>query len=81
MFGQKRHPKLPHIYRVRARDEPIRVTSHPNQNHTHTSTRDNLTTMAAIDKAVAAIEARGLGEKPKYRATAKKFGVNCTTLS
>jgi hypothetical protein len=68
-------------YRVRARDEPIRVTSHPNQNHTHTSTRDNSTTIAAINKAVAAIKARRLGKKPKYRETAKKFSINCIMLS
>jgi len=52
-------------YRVRARDARIRVTP-DHQNQCLSSTRNNSTTMAPIDDALAAINALELGEKLVY---------------
>jgi hypothetical protein len=45
------------------------------------STRNNSTTMASIDDAVAAIELLEDGEYFTYQAIADQFGVNRVTLS
>ena len=71
-------------YRVCARNEPVRVTSHPNTTTLRvvpTSTRHNATTMSPIQEAIEYLESRGPGDKFSYRKVAEKFGVNRTTLS
>jgi len=50
-------------------------------NGTHTSTRDNSTTMSPIDDALAAIEALELGETLVYQKVADQFGVDRSTLA
>jgi hypothetical protein len=45
------------------------------------STRNNSTTMAPIDDAIAAIESREAGEKFTYQSIADQFGVDRSTLS
>ena len=50
-------------------------------NGTHTSTRDNSTTMAPINDALAAIEALKPEEKLVYQRIADQNGVDRTTLA
>src|SRR3954463_6294004 len=49
--------------------------------HLQTSTRHNLTNMTAIDKALAAIESRELGDKIIYQQYADKYNVSRSALS
>jgi hypothetical protein len=49
--------------------------------NTLTLARDNLTTIDLIDKAIAAIESRELGEKLVYQHYANYFSVNVRTLA
>jgi hypothetical protein len=57
-------------YTNRARDEPLRVTSHPTiptLRVVPSSTRHNSTTMTAIQEAIEYIESREAGDKFSYR--------------
>ena len=49
--------------------------------HLQTSTRHNSTSMAAIDKALAAIKLRELGDKIIYQQYADKYNVSRSALS
>jgi hypothetical protein len=53
---------------------------HHNNQKSSTSTLDNFTNMVLIFDAMAAIDARELGDKLTYRAAEKRFGVNKDTL-
>jgi hypothetical protein len=67
-------------YCVRARDARSRVT--PDRDKTaQTSTRNNSTTIAPIDEALAAIEALGPEEKLVYQKIADQYGVDRSTLA
>jgi hypothetical protein len=68
------------MYRVRARDAPLRVMHHPHQN-TQTSQPHNSTTMAPIDDALTALESLQPGEKFSYRKIAKEYDVDRSTLT
>jgi hypothetical protein len=70
-------------FRVRAAAEPHRRPSHHHHNKLNPpfSTRDISTTMTAIQKAIAAINSQDAKGQLSYRAAAKTFGVNRTTLS
>ncbi|UPX11670.1 uncharacterized protein EKO05_0002264 [Ascochyta rabiei] len=67
-------------YRVRARNARSRATPESSQLH-YFLTRRISTTMAAIDKALTAINALKPGDKLVYQTFATKFGVNRLTLS
>ena len=67
-------------YRVRARNARSRATpGYPKQHPS--SARNNSTTMAPIDDALAAIEALEPGEKLVYQKIADQFGVDRSTLA
>ncbi|KAJ8113922.1 hypothetical protein OPT61_g4067 [Boeremia exigua] len=67
-------------YRVCARNARSRVTP-DHDKIAQTSTRNNSTTMAPIDEALAAIEALGPGEKLVYQKIADQYSVDRSTLA
>jgi hypothetical protein len=75
---------IPRLYRGGAANELHRPPSHPNIITNSTSTfapRHNSTNMEPILDAIAAINAHEAGDKHSYRQTAKRFGVDRTTLA
>ncbi len=68
------------LYRVRARNARVRVTPGQHQN-TNYLEHDISTTIAAINKALADLESRELGEPFLYSKTAANYSVERSTLA